>query len=97
VVPNQEAWGLLWDFQTLCELADSLPGNSPLQNQALVAANQIMNVFRKGDPSDIKEGRGIAEQVFGKDWERKGAHIYNEGSQRALIWGIGHCHIDTAW
>jgi hypothetical protein len=29
VVPNMEAWGLLWDFQTLRELVDSLPGNTP--------------------------------------------------------------------
>lgn len=29
VVPNMEAWGLLWDFQTLRELVDALPGNTP--------------------------------------------------------------------
>lgn len=29
VVPNQEAWRLLWDFQTLRELIDTLPGNTP--------------------------------------------------------------------
>lgn len=29
VVPNMQAWGLLWDFQTLRELVDSLPGNTP--------------------------------------------------------------------
>lgn len=28
VVPNQEAWHLLWDFSTLREIIDSLPGNS---------------------------------------------------------------------
>jgi alpha-mannosidase len=29
VVPNQDAWALLWDFTTLRELGDSLPGNTP--------------------------------------------------------------------
>ena len=29
IVPNMEAWGLLWDFQTLRELVDTLPGNTP--------------------------------------------------------------------
>jgi alpha-mannosidase len=29
VVPNMEAWGLLWDFQTLRQLVDTLPGNTP--------------------------------------------------------------------
>jgi alpha-mannosidase len=30
VVPNMDAWGLLWDFETLNQLADALPGNSSL-------------------------------------------------------------------
>lgn len=29
VVPKMEAWALLWDFQTLRELVDTLPGNTP--------------------------------------------------------------------
>ena len=29
VVPNMEAWGLSWDFQTLREIVDTLPGNTP--------------------------------------------------------------------
>jgi alpha-mannosidase len=29
VVPNQEAWGLLWDFTALRQLVDTLPGNTP--------------------------------------------------------------------
>ena len=50
VVPNMEAWQLLWDFQTLREIADSLPGNTSLQNKALTVANEIMNVSLKRDP-----------------------------------------------
>ncbi|KAJ7872254.1 hypothetical protein B0H13DRAFT_2669454 [Mycena leptocephala] len=29
VVPNQDVWRLLWDFTTLRELVDTLPGNTP--------------------------------------------------------------------
>ena len=29
VVPNLEAWALSWDFQTLREIVDTLPGNTP--------------------------------------------------------------------
>ncbi|KAF8064431.1 glycoside hydrolase family 38 protein [Lyophyllum atratum] len=97
VVPNQEAWALLWDFTTLRELIDTLPGNTTLQNQALVAANEIMNVFNKGDPSAIRSARKLAEGVFGEGWESKGEGIYEEGVKKAQIWGIGSCHIDTAW
>ncbi|OJT14565.1 Alpha-mannosidase [Trametes pubescens] len=97
VVPNMEAWNLMWDFQTLRELTDSLPGNTSLQNKALTTANAIMNAFEKGDPSTITEARKLAEEVFGEGWAKKGAKIYDEGPEKARIWGIGHCHIDTAW
>ncbi|KAG5635742.1 hypothetical protein H0H81_010225 [Sphagnurus paluster] len=111
VVPNMEAWGLLWDFQTLRELVDTLPGNTPLQNQALVAANEIMNVFNRGDATGVRNARKLAEGVFGEGWQNKGAAIYDEGVKDAQIWGIVSgafcdetiiltfisCHIDSAW
>ncbi|KAI1787087.1 glycoside hydrolase family 38 protein [Ganoderma leucocontextum] len=97
VVPNMEAWHLFWDFQTLRELTDSIPGNTALQNKALTVANEIMNVFDKGDTASIGRARKLAEEVFGKHWEKKGEKIYEEGAKKAQVWGIGHCHIDTAW
>ncbi|KAH7105393.1 glycosyl hydrolases family 38 N-terminal domain-containing protein [Auriculariales sp. MPI-PUGE-AT-0066] len=98
VVPNLEAWGLRWDFDTLRELVQTLPGNSILQNKALVAANDIQNAFDRGDKEgSIKRGRKIAERVFGEGWEKKGAKIYEEGDTPPTLFGIGHCHIDTAW
>lgn len=97
VVPNQEAWRLLWDFTTLREIVNSLPGNTALQNKALVAANEIMNTFKAGDLSSIGRARKVAENVFGEAWEKKGSKIYKEGKFKPDIWGIGHCHIDTAW
>ncbi|KAF8656490.1 hypothetical protein AX16_002509 [Volvariella volvacea WC 439] len=100
VVPNQEAWRLLWDFHTLKQIADSVPGNTPLQNKALVVSNQIMNIFNRGDPAAIKEARKLVEEVFGEGWEDKQEEIYNDEhaiSGKPLVWGIGDCHIDTAW
>ena len=97
VVPNQEAWGLLADFTTLREIADTLPGNTSLQNKALTVANEIMNVFNNRDRSSIKHARKLAEEVFGEGWEKKGEMIYEEGAEKAQVWGIGYCHIDTAW
>ncbi|KAG8215119.1 hypothetical protein J3R82DRAFT_8570 [Butyriboletus roseoflavus] len=97
VVPNQDAWHLMWDFNTLREIVDNLPGNSPLQNKALVTANSIMNAFKTGDPENIKEMRDIAENVFGKGWQVKGADVYQEGPEKAQVVGISYCHIDTAW
>ncbi|KAJ3983926.1 glycosyl hydrolases family 38 N-terminal domain-containing protein [Lentinula detonsa] len=96
VVPNQDAWHLLWDFSTLREIVDSLPGNTLLQNKALAVANEIMNTFRSGDASDIRRCRQLAEGVFGENWQSEGENIYKD-DEHAQIWGIGHCHIDTAW
>lgn len=98
VVPNQDAWHLLWDFRALSQITETLPGNTPLQNKALVAANEIINVFDHKDPSTINKCRKIAENVFGEGWQAKGEKIYQEGMHKEdLVWGIGHCHIDTAW
>lgn len=97
VVPNMPAWHLLWDFTTLKELASTLPGNTPLQNQAITVANEIMNVFEHGTAADVEKARKLAEQVFGEGWQAKGDGVYKEGTGEKRIWGIGHCHIDTAW
>jgi hypothetical protein len=89
VVPNKEAWALLWDFTTLREIVDTLPGNTSLQNKALSVANEIMNVFQKGDPSNVKQARELATQVFGPGWEAKREKIYDEDTRTPQIWGIG--------
>jgi alpha-mannosidase len=52
-----------------------------------------MNVFHKGDPSDIRRARVLAEDIFGKGWEAKGADVYKEGIQKAQIIGCGNCHV----
>ncbi|KAG6879102.1 hypothetical protein C0992_005185 [Termitomyces sp. T32_za158] len=88
VVPNQDAWRLLWDYTTLRELVDTLPGNTPLQNQALVAANEIMNVFNRGDPAGVRSARALAAGVFGPGWEEMGASVYEEGTAPPQVWGI---------
>ena len=81
----------MWDFNTLRQLADSLPGNHPLQNKGLIVANEIINTFRHDDPNSITKARKVAEQVFGEGWERKGDKIYKEGHGVVQVWGIGHC------
>jgi alpha-mannosidase len=88
VVPNQEAWRLLWDYTTLRQISDDLPGNTPTQNMALALQNRIMNTFRVDDPSTIGKCRKIAEELLGEGWEAKGADIYDKNVD-ALVWGIG--------
>jgi len=83
----------MWDFNALCQIIETLPGNSILQNKALVTANSIINAFEMSDGKNIQELRTIAEDVFGKGWQAKGADIYSEGPKKAQVVGIPYCHI----
>ncbi len=85
---------LMWDFQTLQQLADVLPEQSPLANKARWTANRIMNAF-KGDLQSVKAGRGIAEEVLGVDWESE--LTSEKENDDGTLWALGYCHIDTAW
>ncbi|KAM0747907.1 alpha-mannosidase [Meredithblackwellia eburnea MCA 4105] len=97
VVPHMPSWRLLWDFRTLKDLAKALPDNSPLGTKCMETANSIMNVFKHDDPSTIDKARKLAERVFGDDWEKVGEGIYDGEPGDSFTWGIGNCHIDTAW
>ncbi len=60
-----------------------------------MVANEIINTFKKGDPSTVNKCRKLVEQVFGENWQAKGAGIYEEGEKDSKIWGIGK--ITTAY
>jgi alpha-mannosidase len=60
-----------------------------LQNKALAAANEIMNVLGKGTPPEIAKARKVAESVFGEGWDAKAEGIYSDGPKESKIWGIG--------
>ena len=87
----------MWDVYTLRQIIDNVSGNTELQNKALVTANKMMNVFDHKDPSSIGRARKVAEDIFGKGWAEKGEKIWEEGETKERVYGIGHCHIDTAW
>jgi alpha-mannosidase len=77
------------------DIVNRLPSNSPLANLALTVANDIMNAF-DGTSASIPTCRKMAEKVLGQDWEqRTGAGGWKDHS--GSLWGLGHCHIDTAW
>jgi hypothetical protein len=92
-----EAWHLLWDFRVLKDLARKWPADSRLGSKAMYVANEIMNVFRSDDLSTISKARKVAEEIFGQGWQDKGADVYEEDNDKAPIWAISNCHIDTAW
>ena len=88
---------LLWDFTTFRELISTFKGNRTLKNKALAAENAIMNTFYKNDPESIPATRKLADEVFDKKWEERGVGPHEHEPEQVQVWGIGHCHIDTAW
>ncbi|CAD6569406.1 MAG: Glycoside hydrolase, 38 vacuolar alpha mannosidase [Tremellales sp. Tagirdzhanova-0007] len=98
VVPNQEAWRLMWDFDALHQIYDILPHDCSLAMRAQWAANQIMNVFQEGKLESIGPCRNVAETILGSGWEKEiAAESAEAGKQKGTLWSVGHCHIDTAW
>ncbi|KAK1922964.1 alpha-mannosidase [Papiliotrema laurentii] len=98
VVPNMEAWRVLWDFDTLHQLVNDLPGDSSLAKRAMWAANEMMNVFEEGNPESLPRCRKVAEMVLGEGWPKEIEEDSKSASkQTGTLWAIGHCHIDTAW
>src|SRR5258708_1139552 len=98
---------LMWDFDSLHQVAQEFPDQSPLKSKAMYVANEMMNTFDYKDLSSIKRCRKVAEQLLGKDWEkemekekeRPSTKEYEQSKQldgRDLsgnLWGVGHCHI----
>ncbi|WRT70534.1 uncharacterized protein IL334_007532 [Kwoniella shivajii] len=98
VVPNMESWRLMWDFNAIHQVYNTLPDDSPLSKHSLTVANEIMNVFKRGSLESVHKARKVAETILGKDWENDiGKESHKAENQKGTLWGVGHCHIDTAW
>ncbi|WWC72433.1 uncharacterized protein I206_106395 [Kwoniella pini CBS 10737] len=98
VVPNMEAWRLLWDFNAIHQVYNTLPDDSPLSKHSMYVANEIMNTFKRGSLESVTKARKLAQEILGKEWEKEIAKdSKNAVEQKGTLWGVGHCHIDTAW
>lgn len=94
VVPNMEAWRLMWDFNCLHQIYNTLPGDSSLGMRAKYAANEIMNVFQAGSLASVTKARKVAETILGHDWERKVAEESKDAEeQKGTLWGVGHWYV----
>ena len=93
---NMAARGLYVDFWIIGDAAREFPDDGWEKHQALDVCNKIMDTFIAGNGSteSIKEGRKIAQAYLGKDVDS--AKVYDSDNQ-SLVYGIGHCHIDTCW
>lgn len=91
VVPNMEAWRLMWDFQALHQTMQVLPRDTPLRDRSMHVANEIMNAFESGSMDSVKKCRKIAEEILGEHWEKSiGKESEKAGKQEGTLWGVGH-------
>ena len=95
VAVNLEARGLFIDFWVLGDAAREFPEDSWEEHEALKLGNDIMDCFIAGEGSQecISECRKIASKYLG---DVNSAKLY-ERDEDILVYGIGHCHIDTCW
>ncbi|KAL4870897.1 hypothetical protein BDV12DRAFT_184237 [Aspergillus spectabilis] len=93
---NLEARGLFYDFWIIADAAREFPRDGWESHEANVVANSIIDAFIAGNGSleSIKEGRRIARKYLGDKIDS--ADVYDTASQ-PIVYGIGHCHIDTCW
>nr|XP_019042681.1 hypothetical protein I302_08386 [Kwoniella bestiolae CBS 10118]OCF21611.1 hypothetical protein I302_08386 [Kwoniella bestiolae CBS 10118] len=109
VLIRSEARALQIDFQILSQIGTHPDSEgSSLSRRAMRASNEIMNQFRRtaGDEDDgrldeiVNRCRKIGWEVLGSLDEQSLAKLttHTDVTEKdAKIWGIGHCHIDTAW
>ncbi|MCJ1414392.1 Glycoside hydrolase, 38 vacuolar alpha mannosidase [Xylographa parallela] len=96
VAVNVEARALYVDFWEIGDAAREFPGDSWESHEALQVGNAIMDAFIAGHGSQksILKGREIARKYIGA---RANSHEVYETDEKAIVFAIGHCHIDTCW
>ncbi|KAL5042633.1 hypothetical protein BDW71DRAFT_136726 [Aspergillus fruticulosus] len=91
-----EARALFYDFWIVSDAAREFPAEGWESHEANVVANSIIDAFIAGNGNleSIKEGRRIAQKYLGNKVDSP--EVYDSGTQ-PIVYGIGHCHIDTCW
>ncbi|KAK6337991.1 Glycoside hydrolase, 38 vacuolar alpha mannosidase [Orbilia brochopaga] len=94
VVPNVEALALYYDFWMIGDAAREFPNDGWESHEALQVATQIMDAFVVGDQDSVIKGREIAAKYLGK---LRDSHKVYDSDKTPVVFGTGHCHIDTCW
>ncbi|KAG0633137.1 Alpha-mannosidase [Tuber brumale] len=94
VVPNLQAQGLYIDFWILGDASREFPGDSWEAHTATQVANDIVNTFVPGSQESILRCRKLAAKYLGGNVDS--AKVYDSHLE-PIVYGIGHCHIDTCW
>ncbi|KJZ76708.1 hypothetical protein HIM_04044 [Hirsutella minnesotensis 3608] len=91
---NVQARMLYFDMWELGDAARELPENSAEQNHALAVAMKIIDTFQVNNQDSILKCRKLAQEIIGPDVD---SHKVYQVGKDPVVFGIGHCHIDTCW
>ncbi|KAK5990370.1 Alpha-mannosidase [Cladobotryum mycophilum] len=94
VAVNVPARMLHFDMWELGDAARELPEDSAEQNHALAVAMKVIDAFEVNNQESILKCREIAKEILGPDID---SHKVYEVGAEPVVYGIGHCHIDTCW
>ncbi|KAI8389146.1 probable Alpha-mannosidase [Nakaseomyces glabratus] len=97
VWPDWEARALRIDFWMLGDAARELPGDSWQKHKARQVGNLVMDAFDPEDRSSVRRCRELLHKEYLDDFADS-PKVYQNGSDvMTSVYGIGNCHIDTAW
>jgi len=94
VAVNLQARQLYIDIWIIGDAAREFPGDSWEQHTALNVATNVIDAFELGNKDSIVKAREIAQQYLGPNVDSH--KVYDSGLE-PVVYGIGHCHIDTCW
>ncbi|KAL2142329.1 hypothetical protein VTI28DRAFT_1338 [Corynascus sepedonium] len=94
VAVDPDARQLYIDIWIIGDAAREFPQDSWEQHKALKTCNEIIEAFEVGNRDSLKTCRKIAEEYLGSNVDS--AKVYESGKE-PLVFGIGHCHIDSCW
>ena len=94
VAVNPQARQLFIDAWIIGDAAREFPGDSWEQHTALKVSTKIIDTFEPGNKESIVKARKIAQDYLGPNVDS--AKVYDSGLE-PVVYGIGHCHIDTCW
>lgn len=94
VAVNVVARALFIDMWEIGDAAREFSTQSWEEHKAMVVANTIIDTFELGNQESLVKCRKIAQEYIGKNVDS--SKVYETGKE-PLVYGIGHCHIDTCW
>lgn len=94
VAVNMEARQLWIDMWIIGDAAREFPHESWERHKALKVATDVIDTFELGNQESILKCRKIAQDYIGKNVNSE--KVYETGTE-PMVYGIGHCHIDSCW